>query len=69
MDKKGAFRLKAITGIIAAVAFLTGFLLIDRGGISGNTVVTSEPTISAISVMGLIFVFLSVILAAYSIKR
>ena len=69
MNKKGLSGIKAITAIISAVVFLTGFLFIDRGSISGNTIVTSEPALSSISMIGLLFVLVAVILAAYSIKK
>ena len=69
MNKKGLSGTRAITSIFAAASFLTGLLLIDRGSISGNVIVGSEPLVSTFSMIGLVFVFLSVILAAYSIKR
>jgi len=69
MDKKGLVQVKAITSILAAVSFLTGFLLIDRGGISGNVIVGSQSTMSPISIAGLVLVLLSIVLAAYSLKK
>ena len=61
---------KGIAGMFAAVTFFTGFLLIDRGSISGNVVITSEPSaFSAISIAGLALVFVAVLLVFYSIKK
>jgi len=69
MNKKGLRSIKALSASLAIVVFLTGFLLIDRGSISGNVIVTSGSSVNKISIIGLFLVFLSAILAAYGLKR
>ncbi len=69
MGKRGVFNLKAITGVLAAVFFLTGFLFVDRGNISGNTIIGSYFSFNPISFIGLVLVGLGIVLAFYSVKR
>ena len=68
MNKKG-FSAKAASLMFAAVAFLTGFLLIDRGSVSGNVIVRSGSSIGTISIIGLLLIFGAVALAARGMKR
>lgn len=69
MRKKGSFSAKTASLMFAAVAFLTGLLLVDRGSISGNVIVGSGSSIGAVSVIGLLLIFAAIALAAYGIKK
>ena len=69
MQKKGSSNIKTVSLLFSAVAFVTGFLLIDRGSISGNVIIGSGSTIGTISVVGLFFVLAAVFLAVYGIRR
>ncbi len=65
---KNSFSGKGIIAMLAAVAFFTGFLFIDRGGISGNAVLNGDYSVSAVSLIGLLLVICSVILAAFALR-
>lgn len=69
MNTKGAINTSKTALVLAAVFFLTGFLLIDRSSISGNAVVTSDVNMSPISLIGLALVFIAMGLGAYGIKK
>jgi len=69
MGKKGSFGARTASWLFAVVAFVTGFLLIDRGSISGNVVVTSEPSVGAVSVIGLLLVLVAAALTAYGLRK
>ena len=64
------FKNKGVTAIFAVVAFFVGFLFVDRGSISGNIILgESNYSVSIISMIGLLLVLCSAILAAYTIRK
>ena len=60
---------KKITATLAVVVFFAGFLFVDRGSISGNVIVDNTPSFNTISLIGILLVLCSVILAAYTIRK
>lgn len=68
MNKKRSFNPKKLSFLFAAVAFITGFLLIDRGSISGNVVGSNSP-IGTISIIGLLLIASAIVLAAKGIRK
>jgi len=68
MEKKGLARSKGITGILAVIMFLTGFLFVDRGGFTGNAVLNGQPSFNPIALIGLLLVLCSAVLAVYAVK-
>jgi len=65
MNKKGSFSAKTAHFLFAGVALITGFLLIDRGSVSGNVIVGSDFSVGAVSIIGLLLIIGGVALAAY----
>jgi len=68
MHKKGSFNAKTASLVFAAVSFITGFLFIDRGSISGNAV-GSAPPVGTVTITGLILIAVAIALAAYGIRK
>ncbi|MFA4953237.1 MAG: hypothetical protein WC584_03370 [Candidatus Pacearchaeota archaeon] len=62
------FKTKKVTAIFAVVALLGGFYFLNNT-LTGNVIVESENSINLISVIGLLLIFCSIILGAYSIKK
>ena len=69
MVENNWFKGKELTAMFAAVAFFTGFLFVDRGSISGNTVLNGDYSISAVSLIGLFLVICSVVLVAFALRN
>jgi hypothetical protein len=70
MGKKGFLNPRAVSGVIAAVFFFTGFLFVDRGSISGNAIITGNAAaFNPVSFVGLLLIFVAMILGFYSIRR
>ena len=67
--KKSWLKEKKVTAAFAIVAFFSGFLFVDRGGISGNVVLGGNYPVSAVSIIGLLLILCSAILAAYTIRN
>ena len=67
--KNSWFNGKKVAATFAVVAFFTGFLFVDRGSISGNVIVDGTPQFNVVSMIGLLLVLCSVILAAYTIRK
>ncbi|MEK6840870.1 MAG: hypothetical protein AABX79_02865 [Nanoarchaeota archaeon] len=65
---ENSFKEKGIFLILAVVAFFTGFLFVDRGGISGNTILDGSYPVSTVSMVGLVLVICSIILGAFAIR-
>jgi len=63
------FKEKKVTAIFAAVAFFTGFLFVDRGSISGNIILDGSYSFNIVSLIGLLLVLCSAVLAAYTIRK
>lgn len=67
--KNSWFKGKKVTATLAVVVFFAGFLFVDRGSISGNVIVNNTPSFNTISLIGLLLVLCSAILAAYTIRK
>jgi len=68
MEKKKWFKTKSIAAVFAGVAFVVGFLFLDKG-VTGNVILDNSPSFSIMSLIGLLLVFCSAILAVYIIKK
>ena len=68
MKKRKLFKTKGVAAVFAAVAFVAGFLFLDKGT-TGNVILDNSPSFNAISLIGLLLVFCSAILAVYIIKK
>lgn len=56
------------TTTFALLAFIGGFFFLNKS-ITGNTIVTETSYLSLLSLIGLVLIFCSLILALYSVKR
>lgn len=68
MGKAKWFKIKGIAAIFAVVAFVTGFLFLDKG-ITGNVILDNKYPVDVISLIGLLLVLCSAILAVYIIRK
>ena len=68
MEKENWFKQKKVTGGFGLVALATGFLLLNKG-ITGYATSEVQNTLNSISLIGLLLILCSGILAAYSIKK
>jgi len=68
MEKLKWFKTKKIAAVFAAVAFVIGFLFLDKG-ITGNVILDNKYPVDVISLIGLLLILCSVILAVYLIKK
>ncbi|HUW44099.1 MAG TPA: hypothetical protein VMV95_04025 [Bacillota bacterium] len=68
MKKVKWFKTKSVAAVFAAVAFVVGFLFIDKG-ITGNVILDNKYPIDVMSLIGVLLVFCSAILAVYIIKK
>ena len=68
MKKENWFKQKKITGTFGLVALATGFLLLNKG-ITGYATSEIQNTSNPLSLIGLLLILCSGILAAYSIKK
>ena len=68
MGKAKEFRTKFIAGIFAAVMFVVGFLFLDKD-ITGNAILNHQYSVDVVSLIGLLLVLCSAILAVYIIKK
>lgn len=68
MGKVKKFRTKSIAAIFAAVTFVLGFLFLDKG-ITGNAILDYEYSVDVVSLIGLLLVLCSAVLAVYIIKK
>ena len=59
---------KKITAAFSVAALFAGFLFIDRS-VTGNVVLNNHNPVNFVSLVGLLLVFCSAILALYSIRR
>jgi len=61
---------KKLTGILAGISFISGFLFLDKN-ITGNSII--DPTKAfyseSISIIGLLLIICSVILTYYALKK
>ena len=68
MGKVKWFKAKGIAAVFAAVTFVIGFLFLDKG-ITGNVILENKYPVDFISLIGLLLILCSAILAVYIIKR
>ena len=68
MEKVKWFKTKSVAAVFAAVAFITGFLFLDKG-ITGNVILDNSYPIDFISLIGLLLILCSAILAVYILKK
>ena len=68
MGKLKWFKTKRVAAVFAAVSFVIGFLFLDKG-ITGNVILDNKYPVDFISLIGLLLVLCSAILAVYIIKR
>ena len=68
MKKVKWFKTKKVAAVFAAVSFVIGFLFLDKG-ITGNVILDNQYPVDFISLIGLLLILCSAILAVYIIKR
>lgn len=68
MGKVKWFKMKSIAAVFAVVAFVVGFLFLD-GGATGNVVLNNSYPVDAMSIIGLLLVLCSVVLAIYITRK
>ena len=68
MGKVKWFKTKSLAAVFAAVAFFGGFLFLDKG-VTGNVILENHYPVDFVSLIGLLLVLCSAILAVYIIKR
>lgn len=68
MGKVKWFKTKGVAAVFAAVAFVVGFFFLD-GGVEGNVILENHSPVGALSIIGLLLVLCSAILAVYTIKK
>lgn len=59
---------KKFTAILAGISFFAGFIFLDKT-ITGNAIVKSANYSQTISIIGLLLIFCSLLLAYYSVKK
>ena len=60
---------KKVTATMAIISFIAGFFFMANSGITGNVVRNHYYPVSVLSLVGLLLVFCSVILAIYTINK
>jgi len=68
MKKVKWFKTKKVAAVFAAVSFVIGFLFLDKG-ITGNVILDNQYPVDFISLIGLLLILCSAILAVYIIKK
>lgn len=70
MAEKEWFNAKRFTGVLAIVSFVSGFIFLNQD-VTGNTIISdvTRPSLSPVSIVGLIFILCSAILTFYSIRK
>jgi len=68
MGKLKWFKTKKVAAVFAAVSFVIGFLFLDNG-ITGNVILDNQYPVDFISIIGLLLILCSAILAVYIIKK
>jgi len=64
------FKQKKVTAGFAAASLVFGFLfLFINNGITGNAVLNDKYSLNLLSLVGLLLIFCSAILAAYSLRK
>ena len=68
MKKTKWFERKDIAAVFAIAAFVVGFLSLDKG-ITGNMILNNNYPVNVTSLIGLLLVLCSAILAIYIIRK
>ena len=68
MGKVKWFKTKSVAAVFAVVAFVVGFLFLDKG-VTGNVILDNKYPVDVVSLIGLLLVLCSAILAVYIIKK
>jgi len=68
MGKVKWFKMKGVAAIFAVVAFVVGFLFLDKG-VTGNVILDNKYPVDVVSLIGLLLVLCSAILAVYIIRK
>jgi len=68
MRKVKWFKAKSVAAVFAAVAFVTGFLFLNKE-ITGNVILDNKYPVDFISLIGLLLVLCSAVLVVYIIKK
>jgi len=68
MGKVKWFKTKSIAAVFAVVAFVIGFLFLDKGP-TGNVILDNQYPVDSVSIIGLLLVLCSAILAIYILKK
>ena len=68
MGKVKWFKMKGVAAVFAVVAFVVGFLFLDKG-VTGNVILDNKYPVDVVSLIGLLLVLCSAILAVYIIKK
>ncbi len=68
MEKKSFLKKKKITAVISIFSLIAGFMFLNQD-ITGNVILESNPSFNPLTLIGLLLVFCSAILALYSIKK
>lgn len=69
MGKVKWFKTKGIVAVFAIVAFVVGFSFLDKGGTTGNVILNNHYPVDVMSIIGLLLVLCSVILAVYIVRK
>ena len=68
MKKVKWFKTKGVGAVFAAVAFVVGFLFLDNG-VTGNVILDNQHSVDFVSIIGLLLILCSAILAVYILKK
>jgi len=66
--KENFLKKKSVTIIFAFIALFSGFLFLNQS-MTGNAILNRQSSVNLVSLIGLLLVFCSVILFAYSVKK
>jgi hypothetical protein len=68
MEEEIWLKKKKVTTSFAIIALAGGFLFLNSG-ITGNVVILNKGSFNVLSLIGLLLIFCSAVLAAYTIKK
>ena len=68
MGKAKWFKTKSVAAVFAVVAFVVGFSFLD-GGSTGNVILDNHYPVDFVSIIGLLLILCSAILAVYILKK
>lgn len=62
------FKKKTTTITFAIISLISGFIFLDKG-ITGNAIINDKYNFNLLSLIGMLLIFCSLILALYSVKK